>query len=125
MAIASANTPRKPDMVEIHNPRDPVALASHARALTCARNFVTRSIVACGFSSMTQWPECGTIPISTLVATNRTSSAIPVPKDFSAPMASTGMPSLPPLASSALLSIASWLKAPNCSKASWMACGRA
>jgi len=61
----------------------------------------------------------------TLLAANRISSAIPLPKNFSAPMANTGMVILPPLASNALLSAASWLNAPNCSKASCIACGRA
>src|SRR5438034_8802198 len=75
-------------------------------------------MVACGFSSMIQCPELGTMPPVTLLAANRISSAIPLPKNFSAPRANTGMVILPPLASNALLSAASWLNTPNCSKAS-------
>src|SRR3979409_2551035 len=75
-------------------------------------------MVSCGFSSMIQCPELGTMPPVTLLAAERISSAILLPKNFSAPMANTGMVILPPLASNALLSVASWLNAPNCSKAS-------
>src|SRR5882672_7290297 len=82
-------------------------------------------MLACGFSSMIQCPELGTMPPVTLLAANRISSAIPLPKNFSAPMANTGMVILPPLASNALLSAASWRSTPNCSKASCIACGRA
>src|SRR6267154_1374580 len=90
-----------------------------------ARKSMTSLMVAFGFSSMIQCPEFGTMPPVTLVATKRKSSAIAVPKDFSAPTANTGIVILPPWASSALLSMASWLNAPNCSNASCMACGRA
>jgi hypothetical protein len=41
-------------------------------------------MVACGFSSIIQCPELGTMPPVTLLAANRISSAIPLPKNFSA-----------------------------------------
>lgn len=44
---------------------------------------------------MIQWPESETTPPVTSLATNRSSSAIPEPNNFSAPTASTGMGSLP------------------------------
>ena len=53
-----------------------------------------------------QWPELGITTPVTSVATKRISSAWAVPNDFSAPMASTGIFSLPP-STKALLSIAS------------------
>lgn len=68
---------------------------------------MTSLMIACGFSSIIQWPELGTMAPVTLAATNRKSSACAAPKDFSAPTASTGMGILPPLASRALLSMAS------------------
>ena len=71
------------------------------------RESVTSLIVACGFSSMIQWPELGTIPTVTLPATKRRSSAMAVPKDFSVPIASTGIATLPPFARNSLLSMAS------------------
>ena len=83
--------------------------------------FTISAVVALGFSSIIQWPEPGTIPIVTFVATKRRVSASPGPNDFSPPKASTGIASLPPFASNALLSMAPWLNAPNCSKASCMA----
>src|SRR6202451_4035895 len=71
------------------------------------RKSTINAVVALGFSSMIQWPEPGTIPIVTFVATKRRVSASLVPNDFSAPKASTGIASLPPAASNALLSRAS------------------
>src|SRR5713101_7605571 len=109
--------------VQRARPRPRVRL-SEAQAYL-ARKSVTNLMVACGFSSMIQCPELGTMPPVTWLAPNRISSAIPLPKNFSAPMANTGIVILPPVASNALLSVASWLNAPNCSKASCIACGRA
>jgi hypothetical protein len=47
------------------------------------------AIVAVGFSSVTQWPACG------MLAANCMIFAMVVPNDFSPPIASTGMESLP------------------------------
>ena len=63
-------------------------------------------MVADGFSSMTQWPELGTMPSVTLVAAARITVAIIGPYDFSPPTAKTGIVSLP-LATNALLSVES------------------
>jgi hypothetical protein len=60
------------------------------------RKSMIKAVVTPGFSSMIQWPEPGTIPIVTLVATKRSVAASAVPNDFSAPKASTGIDSLPP-----------------------------
>ena len=74
------------------------------------------AIVALGFSSMIQWPESGITPSVTSLAANRITVAIIGPNDFSPPIASTGMPSLPLAARKAWLSSASWSKAANCAK---------
>ena len=47
------------------------------------------------------------VPLVTFVATKPMIWAMPLPDDFSPPIASTGIVSLPPLASRSLLSIAS------------------
>jgi hypothetical protein len=54
----------------------------HHSCVHFAMNPVTSVTVACGFSSMIQWPEAGTMPPVTSLATNRSSSAIPEPKNF-------------------------------------------
>jgi hypothetical protein len=66
----------------------------------------TIEIVAFGFSSMIQWPEPGMIPSRTLLAANCMIFAIVAPNDFSPPIPSTGMESLP-LARNCWLSTAS------------------
>src|SRR6266481_9643062 len=71
-----------------------------------ARKSRTSLVVAAGFSSITQWPEAGTIPSVTFIAAKRISSAMALLKDFSAPTANTGIASLPPFVSSSLLSSA-------------------
>src|ERR1700733_162752 len=112
-----------------HDQHDSRNLLHHALLRACAfysdRKFTINVVVALGFSSMIQCPEPGTMPVVTYVATKRMVSACAFPNDFSPPRASTGIGSLPSLASSALLSMASWLNAPNCSNASCIACGLA
>jgi len=51
--------------------------------------------VACGFSSITQWPESGTIASVTSVAAARITVAIIGPNDDCAPTARIGIVSLP------------------------------
>src|SRR4030095_15814555 len=87
------------------------------------RNAVIAATVAAGCSSISQWPELAmTWPVTSL-ATKRSTSAWVVPNDLSAPIASTGMASLP-LAAKDLLSTASCVEAANCSKAECMPPGR-
>jgi hypothetical protein len=59
-----------------------------------------------------QCPALETTPEVTSVATKHGSSAMAVPNDLSAPIASTGIVNVP-LAAKALLSIASCVNAPN------------
>src|ERR1700730_17448434 len=88
-----------------------------------ARKPTIAATVAAGCSSISQLPELATTWPATLLATKRRTSAIAVPNDLSAPIASTGMVSFS-LAANALLSMASWVKAANCSNAECMAPGR-
>ena len=62
------------------------------------KSLQTSLVVAAGFSSMIQWPESGMTPSVTSLAAARITAAIPAPNDFSPPIASTGMASLPPAA---------------------------
>src|SRR4026209_1843869 len=61
------------------------------RAPYLARKSTVNTVVAPGFSSMIQWPESGTMPIVTFVATTRRVSASAAPNDLSPPNASTGI----------------------------------
>jgi hypothetical protein len=65
---------------------------------------------------MIQWPESGITPSRTLLAAKCMIFAMVVPNDFSPPIASTGMGSLP-LAKNCWLSMASWSNGANCMKA--------
>src|SRR6516225_777173 len=89
-----------------------------------SRKARTMAIVAVGFSSMIQWPESGITPSRTLLAANRMIFAIVVPNDFSPPIASTGMGSLP-FDGNCWLSVASWSNAANCMKPECIAPGMA
>src|SRR5260370_16361827 len=56
-----------------------------------ARNSRMTAMVAAGCSSISQWPEFGTTAPVTLAATKRRPSAMPLPKDFSAPPPTTAI----------------------------------
>src|SRR5262249_62201937 len=52
-------------------------------------------MVAAGFSSMTQWPELGTMAVCTLLAAARLTRPIIGPNDFSPPIARPGLLDIP------------------------------